>query len=536
MTDPSLQPSESALSRRVQSVTPIPRAGVSDEAGGSGIRIKDISFAIFRHKGLVLICVALGLIAATIFYFFYPPIYVSAAKLLVRYVVERSAVDSVDSNSANSSRNSDSAIASEVEILTSWDLAVQVADAIGPKRLLAHSHESPTKEAAAVTIARGLTVAAGKGSNIIFVSYRNRDPQLAPLVLDELIRQYFNKHLEVHRSAGAFDFVTQQIDRVKARLGQAEDALTPLKTKLGIISLADSKTELSAEMAKTHDQLHDAEADLAEQEARVKEIEQAQAGGSSDSSPATAQTKPSPAMPAINQKSAAAAPGASASPASAATPSLAPAEAPKAGDADLEKYKTLVARLGTLRQTDIALLAKYTPENSQVQRTESQLKQVERDKAALEKKFPDLPSRLPASASERGGGGIDLAAERAKLAGLNAKVGALKTQLASVEDRMKQLDQVGPQIAELERQKDLEETNYKYFEGTLEKARVDEALDPSKIPNISAVQKASPPVEVTDLRDKIALGLAGWRPCAGSCSRGPPRSPARPQPQATARD
>jgi hypothetical protein len=88
-----------------------------------------------------------------------------------------------------------------------------------------------------------------RGSNIIFVSYTNPDPQLATIVLDELIRQYFNKHLEVHRSAGAFDFVSQQIDRVKARLGQTEDALTPLKGKLGIISLADSKTELGAVLA-----------------------------------------------------------------------------------------------------------------------------------------------------------------------------------------------------------------------------------------------------------------------------------------------
>src|SRR5207253_3602396 len=40
-------------------------------------------------------------------------------------------------------------------------------------------------------------------------------------------------------------------------------------------------------------------------------------------------------------------------------------------------------------------------------------------------------------------------------------------------------------------------------------ARVDEALDPSKMPNISAIQRPSPPGIVTKTRDKIALGLAG---------------------------
>ena len=52
-------------------------------------------------------------------------------------------------------------------------------------------------------------------------------------------------------------------------------------------------------------------------------------------------------------------------------------------------------------------------------------------------------------------------------------------------------------------------TNYKYFAASLEKARIDEALDPSKMPNISAVQRPSPPALDTKTRDKIALLLAG---------------------------
>ena len=69
--------------------------------------------------------------------------------------------------------------------------------------------------------------------------------------------------------------------------------------------------------------------------------------------------------------------------------------------------------------------------------------------------------------------------------------------------------EVAPQIADLERKQELEATNYKYFQATLEKARIDEALDPTKMPNISAVQRPSPPMMVTGKRDKIALGLAG---------------------------
>jgi Mrp family chromosome partitioning ATPase len=99
-------------------------------------------------------------------------------------------------------------------------------------------------------------------------------------------------------------------------------------------------------------------------------------------------------------------------------------------------------------------------------------------------------------------------AERARLSGLSAKVETLKIRVAEVQAKVKQLADLGPQIAELERRREMEEANYKYFQSTLEKARVDEALDPSKIPNITAVQKPSPPVLVTKQRDKLAGGFA----------------------------
>ena len=67
-----------------------------------------------------------------------------------------------------------------------------------------------------------MIVTALKGTNIIMVSYKNPDPELATLVLKELISRYFTKHLDVHRSADAFNFVAQQSDEVRARLNQTE--------------------------------------------------------------------------------------------------------------------------------------------------------------------------------------------------------------------------------------------------------------------------------------------------------------------------
>jgi len=104
----------------------------------SGVKLGDILFALFKRKRTIMGCAAVGIIAAAAVYFLYPPSYESEAKLLVRYVLERSGVDPMEAERAGAaaSNEADRVIGTEIEILTSWDLAVQVAQALGPQRLL----------------------------------------------------------------------------------------------------------------------------------------------------------------------------------------------------------------------------------------------------------------------------------------------------------------------------------------------------------------------------------------------------------------
>ena len=302
--------------------------------------LNDILFALFRHKKMILALALLGFMAAVAVYFFYPPLYESDAKLLVRYVLDRRAVDSIDNPTASTTlgATTDSVINSEVEILTSWDLAVQVAEAIGPQRLL-HSRAAPSKEAAAATVSKELKVTARPGSSIIYVAYQNRDPELATLVLNELLSRYFIKHLEVHRSAGAFDFVSQQTDQVRARLNQTEDALKDVKAKVGIVSLADGTAALNSELTKTEEQLHLAEADLAEQRARVKAMNLPLPGAGADNS-AKSGSRPAGSDAPASTTNAAATPGNQ--------------EAP---DKVVQQYQVVINRLAGLRKSELDLLS-----------------------------------------------------------------------------------------------------------------------------------------------------------------------------------
>jgi hypothetical protein len=247
-----------------------------------------------------------------------------------------------------------------------------------------------------------------------------------------------------------------------------------------VLALCNTETNRTAE------HVAGAEADLAEQRAKVKLME----GSASISSPAPVQAA-STVVPAgtIPPDQPQMSPTPAGNPASASPP-------PK----DTQEYQALVARLKKLQQSELELQGKYTDASIQVKSIRSQIVELESQKSALEKKFPSLKVIGASQGNE------DLGSERAKLAGMEAKAEMLKSQLRDIQERMKRLSDAGPEIVRLERTKEVEETNYKYFQGTLEKARVDEALDPSKMPNISAIQRPSPPRLLPRLANRIAPG------------------------------
>jgi uncharacterized protein involved in exopolysaccharide biosynthesis/Mrp family chromosome partitioning ATPase len=455
------------------------------EEHASSLSLHSVLFAIFRHKMVIIICTVLGLIGAAVVRVTFEETYESRAKLLVRYVVERSTVDPID---AGAGRGGESVVGSEAEILTSWDLALQVAEALGPEKILPEMGKAASKEAAAAAVARGLKVSVSKGSNIIAISYINPRPELTTLVLNELVNRYFIKHLEVHRSAGAFDFVSQQADQVRARLNQTEDALKNLKAKIGVASFPNSIAAINAELIRTEEQLRAAEAEVAEQRARVQSLELS-ATGRSQGPPIPPVSTPTPSVELVAPR-----------PKPAGSLSI---DASQPSPAEVERYKSLSARLTALRQNEVTLLSKYTPENNLVKLNESEMEDIQKQLQELRTKFPVLGGTTETSQQP------DLLSERARLAGIEAKAHELQARLLEVKERFKELSDVAPQVAELERKKEMEETSYKYLQGTLEKARIDEALDPSKIPNISAVQRPSAPTKETDKRDKIVLMLAG---------------------------
>ncbi len=358
------------------------------------LSVQDVLYILFRHKWKIIVSALIGLGAAAAYYFLTPPVYESEAKMLVRYVVERSAIDSLDQ------RSSDNIINAEIEILTSWDLAGEVVDALGIERFvdeLPESAEAASRTAVIQGVIKGLTATPGTASNVIYVSYRNSDPKLANAVLQKLLERYFEKHLQVHRSMGAFDFVSKRTDQMRGRLLQTEDELKKLKKDAGILSLADSTVNINTSLAKCNDELLDAEAALAEQKARVGAFDKLL---TSDDKPRLAKENSEALSERIDSGA-------------------------------IQRYQTVMEWLAQLQSKELELLGRYAESNPLVVSTRNQIARIDRQRRELEERFPGLLVAVPK-------GGQDaqrfIVNEQAQLAALIAKVETLRAQLSELRE------------------------------------------------------------------------------------------------------
>src|ERR1700723_3094705 len=99
----------------------------------AGMSLGDIYYVVFRHKWKIILLSLAGFMAAAALYYLKPPPYESRAELLIQYVPEPTLTALIGDEQkviTPDSRGQD-IINSEIQILTSLDLAEQAATNIG---------------------------------------------------------------------------------------------------------------------------------------------------------------------------------------------------------------------------------------------------------------------------------------------------------------------------------------------------------------------------------------------------------------------
>ncbi len=418
------------------------------ETPAPGLNLGDFYYIFFRHKGKILLIFLAGLIGAASYYFVRPPVYQSEAKILIRYIVEGKTGTSAKDELQMKSPDSQGAniINSEIEILTSLDLAEHVADSVGPEKILAKLGGGNDRVRAATVIHGGLKVEVPGRSSVILITFRHPDAAVVQPVLSQLTDTYLKRHVEIHRGVGVRDdFFSRQADQLRSRLATTEADLKKLKAEVNVISLDESKRAYMELMVKIRQELMAAEANLAEQRALL-----------------TAPTKPNPdATPATNN-------------------------AVMVSAETVEQYKRACSDLEFLPKRLAELRAQYTEEHFQVRQVRQQVAQAESRKKELEAMFPQLLQQVPHILADTSTSAMPVAA-------LEAKIKVLAGQLEQVRADANKVMDAEPTLLQLQRQKEFEENSYRFYSSNLEDSRVAESLGTGEITNISVVQKPTPP-------------------------------------------
>ncbi|MEN9535826.1 MAG: hypothetical protein RIR37_1099, partial [Verrucomicrobiota bacterium] len=241
----------------------------------------------------------------------------------------------------------------------------------------------------------------------------------------------------------------------------------------GITSLAEATGTLASQRASTNEELIKVRAEFAQQQAKIDSMRQKPQDGSARS---TAPSGPN-------------------DPESGITPAV------------LAEYRVNLDMLDFLRKRDIELRIKFKPGNRLLELNRNQIGQCESKRQALVAAYPMLAAGTKDDAENPL---WSQSIEQARLAAFAAKIKVFENHLKEISTQFSEQYAIGSRIEELERQRQMEDAEYRNLEANLKNAKVDQTLDPSRMPNITIVQQPTEPFRYYDEREnKIIMGLAG---------------------------
>jgi uncharacterized protein involved in exopolysaccharide biosynthesis len=208
---------------------------------------REIISLLFRERIAVLIALVIPLLIAVGAYTVATPNYTATSKLLLGTGQKSDNKADVSQQNANAPiTTKQEVVNSEIEILTSRDLARTTIDDVGLAALYPRLAENPTEETGERSIerfARALVVKPVKSSDIIEVSFEGPSPELAQTVLRQLIEHYQQKHIEVY-SRRLSGFLDTQVAGFEHNLRNIENEIAELKSAKNVFQMTDERRQL----------------------------------------------------------------------------------------------------------------------------------------------------------------------------------------------------------------------------------------------------------------------------------------------------
>ena len=431
---------------------------------------RDLLAIFFRHQRMITISfvgVLLGAVLAAVVL----PKYEAQTELLIG----RERVDPVVSPEQGDpvtlhAQVTEEELNSEMELLHSEDVLRKVVVACGldQRRSLVEyiigRRPQPVKTEKAIRkLDKDLDLEVIKKSNMIKVTYDNSDPQLAAEVLKTLDTVYLEKHSKVHRPSGQTDFFDRETERYKKALTAAEAQLKGFANHDGETSPQVLRDMTLQKLGDFTAALHQTQTDMSDTHHRIQELEK--------------QMGKTPARLTTQQKN--------------------------SDDAGLlQQLKTTLLTL-ELKRTE--LLTKYQADYPLVQQVD---KEIAKARSELEKaeRRPIKEETTDENPTYQWLDG-ELAKAQAELAGQQARATAMQQVVHRYEQTVSDLEHEGLVQHNLLLAAKTAEENYLLYQQKREQARIDDALDATRILNVAVAEE--PVVPALTHHSPLLYGLLG---------------------------
>jgi uncharacterized protein involved in exopolysaccharide biosynthesis len=441
---------------------------VSRGEGSLDLSLRDLVTPLFRRRRTIIVTFFSVLAAAIALIVLLGPTYTSRMTILVDrerlepLVTPESTAQQVTPNMPITEEE----INSEVELLLSRDVLEKVvvangldqpADGFSLVNLL-HPHQTREDRIARAVkyLAKQIKVTAVTRTNLIEVKYSSSDPQRSYGVLKSLGEFYTQKHVEVHRPAGSYEFFVRETQKYHDLLEQAEARLRDFAIHHGVADPDAQETNLAQQVATSVGLMHLAEQNLAADQYRLNDDRQ--------------QMSKTPKRAATTQTSAAA-------------------------DKLLDELNANLLALETKRTS---LVTKYDPSYPLVQDIDQEIAQTKAAVAEAEKtryvtESTDLDPTFEAVREDHAKTQADRAAQV-------ATVQATKRSIQAMQAQMVDLDRQSIARQDLVRDVKADEQNYLTYLAKREQERTSDALDRTRIANVAIAVPPAIPV----------LPILGW--------------------------
>ncbi|RMD84630.1 MAG: hypothetical protein D6815_03785 [Candidatus Dadabacteria bacterium] len=456
---------------------------------------QEIIAPLFRRRKLIVTTVVVGVSTAAILAWLTPPQYTATAAILVEAKRTEVAVSPDENTRSFVSNVGEGAINAQAVLLSSPSLTREVlsrhlpeAESLSSDKFSLRSlvtlplrlpgilynrlHNMPEPSLldqwTQATLDR-IEVYAVPRSNLITVRFSDPDPQWAAMFVNELLQLHIDRSAEMSEQSTAMRFYRQQGQLLLTKLDRARRQLQEFRQRAGgDLALLD-EDELRARIGDLQLSRMNTKAALAEAEARGKFLR-----------------KELENLPSVTGQPA---------------------------SVGFEALQALQQRILELRIQRTELLSRYAPTSTRVRELDEQIAKLEHmmdseqpvageSVALANPAYQQLESQIVNTRAE-------IAAGKARLQALNEQIEAYAQKLSALERVSSEKDRLENEVATLRRA-------YNTYMQKEEAARFSDALDESRIVNVSIAELATVPTIPDPSKRGIALILGfGFSLCAG---------------------